>query len=123
PLFPETVRRRAGLVRHAVHHLLRSRDPGALKFDRCAATDGPYFVAGLGPSFWSALLQALDPENLPGWTPATAAGLARLRLADWPAHARPGTIYTRVAQLYARWRAAAPALAPLPPGPLPAPGP
>src|SRR5207248_224484 len=59
--------RRAGVVRHALSHLLRCPDPLPQKAERCLAPGGPYHVTGLGPSFWSALFQALDPVHHPAW--------------------------------------------------------
>lgn len=79
-LHADTLRRRAGVVRHALGHLLRGRDPLPTKLMRCLAPQGPYFVAGLGPAFWSALAQGLDPRRHPAWTPATLTGLHRLGL-------------------------------------------
>src|SRR5262245_29486608 len=80
PLHVETLRRRAGIVRHGLAYLLRGRDPLPVKAAACLSAKGTYHVAGLGPSFWSALLQALQPSRHPGWTPAILAGLDRLGL-------------------------------------------
>ena len=41
---------------------------------RIVSRHGAYHVAGLGPSFWSALLQGLYPTRHPGFTPATLVG-------------------------------------------------
>ena len=51
---------------------------------------GAYHVAGLGPPFWSALLQGLQPSRHPGWTPAVLLGLQRLGLARWRTGDGPG---------------------------------
>ena len=59
PLHVETLRRRAGIVRHGLAYLLCGRDPLPIKAAACLDASGAYHVAGLGPSFWSALLQAL----------------------------------------------------------------
>src|SRR5262249_42387173 len=75
PLHLEALRRRAGFLRHGLAYLLRGRDPLPLKAANCLAAGGAYHVAGLGPRFWSALLQGLRPALLPAWTPATLAGL------------------------------------------------
>jgi hypothetical protein len=101
PLHFEVLRRRAGVVRHALGHLLRSGDPLARKAERCLDPMGPYHVAGLGPSFWSALFQGLDPVHHPAWTPATEMGLQRLGLARRPAHAGPGPVYASILGVYA----------------------
>jgi hypothetical protein len=110
PLHGAVVRRRAGLVRHALAHLVRSPDALALKGRRCLGVDGPYHVAGLGPAFWTALLQALDPGRPAAWTPATAVGLRRLRLARWPAHAAAAEIYAAHLRACAAIQAHEPAL-------------
>src|SRR5437899_9675620 len=57
PLHRETLRRRAAIVRHGLGHLLRGADPLPRKAERCLAAGGPYHVSGLGPAFWSALIQ------------------------------------------------------------------
>src|SRR5947209_7219696 len=80
PLHAETLRRRIDLVRHGIAHLLRSRDPLPVRLDRCLSSTGTYFVAGLGPAFWSAIAQALDPQRHAAWTSFTLMGLRRLGL-------------------------------------------
>jgi hypothetical protein len=109
-LHPEIVALRAGIVRHALGHLLRSVDPLPLKLERCLAADGPYHVAGLGPAFWSALAQALDPERHPAWLPAVEAGLRRLGLAPWRASDGPAAVYAGLRRAYDRLRVLAPGL-------------
>src|SRR5437588_171255 len=71
PLHAETLGRRVRLARHGLNHLLHGGDPLPVRLDRCARSDGPYAVPGLGPTFWAAVAQATDPDRLPGWTPAT----------------------------------------------------
>ena len=71
---------RAGIVRHALTYLLHGRDPLPVKAAACLEVPGAYHVAGLGPSFWSAVLQALAPSRHPSWTPDTLTGLERSRL-------------------------------------------
>src|SRR5262245_31437979 len=93
PLQLAALQRRAGLVRHGLAHLLRSPGPLPQKAERVLAPGGAYHVPGIGPAFWSALFQALDPVRHPAWLPATVAGLRRLGLARWPAEARPGAVY------------------------------
>lgn len=108
-LHTDALRRRAGVVRHALGHLLRGRDPLPTKLARCLASQGPYFVAGLGPAFWSALAQALDPLRHPAWTPTTLAGLHRLRLLRRRA-AEPARIYADLLDACARIQRQAPRL-------------
>jgi MoxR-like ATPase len=103
PLHATRLRRRAGTVRHALSHLLRCPDPLPRKAERCLAPDGPYQVAGLGPSFWSALIQSLDPQHLPAWTPAVRFGLQRLGLG-------PSDGYADLLDIYRRLQALAPDL-------------
>jgi 5-methylcytosine-specific restriction protein B len=112
-LHPEVPARRAGIVRHALGHLLRCPDPLTVKLERCLAPDGPYHVAGLGPAFWSALGQALDPEQDPAWLPAVEAGLRRLGLAPWRPSDTPSTVYGQLLRTYGRLRALAPGLSAL----------
>ncbi|MDB5312291.1 MAG: hypothetical protein JWO38_6493 [Gemmataceae bacterium] len=48
-----------------------------------------YAVPGLGPTFWAAVVKALDPARLPFWSPAVEAGLTRLGLLpELPADTR-----------------------------------
>jgi MoxR-like ATPase len=109
-LHADTVRRCAGLVRHALSYILHGRDPLATKIERCLAADGPYRVPGLGRSFWSAIWQALDHVQHPAWTPTIEAGLRRLGLARWHPQARPGRIYSALRETYAELREQAPGL-------------
>src|SRR5262245_15097305 len=99
-LHAESLRRRAEIVRHALAHLSRSSDTIAAKAEHCLAPGGPYRVAGLGPAFWSALFQALDPQRNPGWTLAVQAGLRRLGLARWRAADGPGRVYAALLDAY-----------------------
>jgi uncharacterized protein (DUF2461 family) len=102
PLHVATLCRRAGFLRHGLAHLLRCPDPLARRAERFLAPGGPYFVTGLGLSFWSALFQALDPTRLPSWTPAIALGLERLGLSWRTAPDGPGEAYAALLDLY--WR-------------------
>ncbi len=113
PLHIETLRRRAGVVRHALTYLLRGRDPLPIKAASCLNVSGAYHVAGLGPSFWSALLQAVSPMRHPGWTPAILAGLERLGLATWQCGDDAETIYAALLSAYEQIQAQEPALSAL----------
>lgn len=106
PLHGETLDRNAGLVRHALTHLLRGKDPLPVKLANCVAANGPYHVPGLGPAFWSALAQSLDPVRNPAWTAPVVAGLARLGLA------KPGTSpsYAALLDAYQKFRDLTPTL-------------
>jgi MoxR-like ATPase/uncharacterized protein (DUF2461 family) len=100
PLHPQTLRQRIGLVRHGLAALLRGRDPLPAKVQACLAANGPYHVPGLGPQFWSALLQALHPMQHPGWTAAILEGARRLGLFRRGPGASPATIYGDLQQCY-----------------------
>jgi 5-methylcytosine-specific restriction enzyme B len=102
PLHAETLRCRAGVLRYALGYLLRGRDELAQKAHNVLAVNGPYRIAGLGPMFWSALFQGLNPQAHPGWTPATMRGLRRLGLADWSASDPPGAVYAALRRIYQR---------------------
>ncbi len=108
PLHAETVRHRAGFLRHALSYLLRGCDSSPLKMEACLAPTGAYHVLGLGPSFWSALLQGLAPGRQPGWLPETLAGLRRLGLARWPAGAGPAGTYGGLLEAHAAIRSLCP---------------
>jgi hypothetical protein len=113
PLYAETLRRRAGVVRHGLAYLLRGRDPLPVKAAACLSASGPYHVAGLGQPFWSALLQGLQPARHPGWTPAILAGLHRLGLARWRRGDGPEVVYAALLSAYAHIQAREPALSAL----------
>jgi MoxR-like ATPase len=85
PLHVETLLQRAGLVRHALNHLLHGGDPLAQRLEQCCRPTGAYYVAGLGPSFWSAIVQGLHPKQILACTPAILLALERLGLAAEPA--------------------------------------
>jgi MoxR-like ATPase/uncharacterized protein (DUF2461 family) len=113
PLHLETLRKRAGFVRHAVVHLVRGKAPLQERLQACLSPTGAYRVAGLGPAFWSALVQGLSPARHPGWTPATRTGLDRLGL-DRPAPAAgPAGVYSSLLAVHGRIRSAAPELSAL----------
>lgn len=79
-LHPDLFTRRVRYVRHALNHLFRATDPLPDRIARCVTPGEAYFVPGLGPGFWSALLASTDPELAPVWSPATESGLLRLGL-------------------------------------------
>ena len=92
PLHTETLRRRAGFVRHGVGYLLRGTDQLPLKVENLLSPAGAYHVPGLGAAFWSALVQATQPSRLPCWTADTLAGLHRLGMARWRTGTGPGAV-------------------------------
>lgn len=113
PLHTETLRRRAEIVRHGLNHLLYGADSLFRKAERCLAADGPYHVNGLGPSFWSALIQGIDPAKHAAWTPGVVAGLARLGLVCWKPEDSPGSVYAAIQEAYAEIRNREPLLSAL----------
>jgi hypothetical protein len=113
PLHSDTLRRRVPFVRHALAYLLRGLDGAAGKMEACLSPSGAYQVPGLGPSFWSAVLQGLNPARHPGWTPETLAGLRRLGLARWGRGAGPAAVYAGLLDAHARVRARQPGLSAL----------
>src|SRR5262249_40307774 len=113
PLHRETVLRRAGFLRHGLAFLLRGRDPLPAKVEACLAPAGAYHVAGLGPQFWSALLQALQPSRHPGWTPEVLQGLRRTGLLRHHDGARPAVINAELCAAYARIQTLQPGLSAL----------
>jgi 5-methylcytosine-specific restriction enzyme B len=104
PLHADTLRNRIGHVRHAMIHLLRGRDTPSARLDAVLSPTGAYHVAGLGPSFWSAVLQASNPAVLPGWTSEILKGFHRLNNPRTPAN-MPGAIYEHLIAFYDSVRA------------------
>jgi 5-methylcytosine-specific restriction enzyme B len=102
PLHADTLHRRIELVRHGIAHLVRSRDPLPVRLGRCVAPAGTYYVAGLGPAFWTMVVQAIDPERCPAWTVCTLAGLTRLGLARWHSGDGATAIYSALLATYRR---------------------
>src|SRR5262245_56160726 len=80
PLFAATLRRQAASVRRGVEHLLGSRDSLPVRIHRCLNREGAFAVSGVGPAFWSAVAQSIDPSRLPAWTREIVRGARRLGL-------------------------------------------
>lgn len=108
PLHAERLPRRARVIRHALGHLRHARDPLPQRLDSCLRADGSWWIAGLGPSFWSALAVGLDPLRHASWTPDVVSGARRLGLLDVSPHERPGTIYAALLDAGRRIRALIP---------------
>jgi hypothetical protein len=102
PLHGATLDRRAGIVRHGIVALLHGRDSLPARLEQCLTPGRPYFVPGLGPSFWSALAQAIDPDRHPGWTPAIEMGARNLGLARWAPGSGAAILYGRLLEVYGR---------------------
>jgi hypothetical protein len=80
PFFGTSLRRHAGRIRRGVEHLAQSADEIAVRINRCLNRKGVFAVPGVGPAFWSAIAQSLDPLRLPAWTPEIVKGARRLGL-------------------------------------------
>lgn len=80
PLFGASLTRNLECIRAGLTHLLESRDGIAVRLNRCLARSGVFAVAGLGPAFWSAVAQSLDPLRHPSWTREIVQGARRLGL-------------------------------------------
>lgn len=74
------VDRRGRFLRHALNHLMRGQDPLPDRLARCLTPGATYTVPGLGPTFWSAVVKAIDPDRHPWWCPLIESGLLRLGL-------------------------------------------
>ena len=110
PLHCATVARRGRFLRFGLNHLLSGTDSPGVKLDRCVPPKGPYFQAGFGMQFWTAILQATDPARFPAWTPNTATAMARLKLGKRSARETPGQQYARLFVLADELRASEPTM-------------
>src|SRR5438552_1693097 len=81
PLFIEAMTRHQWRVRRGVEHLFESADALPIRMQRCL-NEGIFAVPGLGPAFWSAIAQAIDPLRLPAWTAAIVRGARRVGLVE-----------------------------------------
>ncbi len=72
--------REGRFLRHAFAHLLRGQDPLPERLARCVTPGAAYHIAGLGPAFWSAVVRAANPTEMPLWCPALERGLQALGL-------------------------------------------
>jgi len=89
---------------------LRCADPLPRKMERVLAPDGPYRVPGLGPAFWSAVFQGLDPLRHPAWLSVIEAGVLRLGLTRRRSTDGPGRVYASLLDAYGMLRSLEPAL-------------
>ena len=103
-----TVAGRAGFLRHAVSHLLNGSESAPQRLAACLSAGCAYRVPGLGPSFWSGLLQAQSPGRYPGWTPDIQTGLERLLGRDRHDAPSPAEVYGELLDLHARIRSTRP---------------
>lgn len=96
PLHCDTVTRRVRFLRHGLNHILNGTDPVGTRLDRCVLPNGPYFQPGFGLQFWSAVLQATEPDRYPGWTPHSRLAMTRLNLWKRSNRDTPGQQYNRL---------------------------
>ncbi|MCE9562306.1 MAG: DUF2461 family protein [Planctomycetes bacterium] len=75
---PDVFRREVGFLRHALSHLFRGHDALPERLSRCVTPGEAYHVPGIGPGFWSAMLQVSAAGPL--WCPAVERGLRALGL-------------------------------------------
>ncbi len=106
PFHRNTVQQRANFIRHGLAHLLHCREPISLKLEACVSPSGCYRVAGLGPTFWSAVVQGVTPGRFAAWTLATQRGANRL--AECGTDHRPSRFYADLLELHGRLRLLAP---------------
>ncbi len=102
PLQRMTCERHVGILRHAVDHLVRSNDSLPTKAGHVLDSKGPYHVPGLGLSFWSALLQAIDPTTCPGNNRAIVQGMERVGLLESQQLSQPIELYGAQMHAYAK---------------------
>jgi len=98
PLYYKAFSTHAELCRTTLRYLVESDDALTAKVDALLASDGAYRVTGLGKTFWSVMLMALDPDHNPSWTGKTENALKALGMARWNRGDRPGQVYARIAE-------------------------
>jgi hypothetical protein len=106
----DVIDRHADRLRRGATQFLDAPTPAARRLDECLVPGGALFVPGLGPAFWSAVLQALSPGAAPAWTPDVVAGLARLAMWLPGAGAAPAVFYAALSLAYAEIRRQAPGM-------------
>ena len=97
-MFYKAFTTRVELSRSILQYLAESDDPAPAKVDALLTPDGRFSVVGtgLGKSFWSILLMALDPAHNPNWNNKTENALKVLGIARWGRGDTPGQVYQRI---------------------------
>ncbi len=95
---PALIAGRVSFLRHALNHLVRGADPLPDRLTRCVTPGEAYFVAGVGPGLWSAVVAS---DRVPRWCPAVERGLLRLGLL----REVPGDTRTRFDAVCRAWEA------------------
>ena len=98
PLYYKAFSTRVDLCRTTLRYLLESDESVSAKVDALVGPEGRFRGTGLGKSFWSMLLMALDPAHNPPWTNKTEKALRLLGMARWVPSDTPGQTYSRIAQ-------------------------
>lgn len=96
PLRYRAVETAPNRVRQALLRLLDTEIELADRVDLVLQPRSPLYQPGLGKSFFSPLLQALDPTRNPLWNNRTEAGLRRLGMQRWKGTDTPGSRYTAI---------------------------
>lgn len=97
PMYYKAIVHHPSQVRTALRYLLDSKDDLKTKADSLLAADGAHHIVGLGKSFWSLFLMALDPARNPYWNNKTEQALRDLGMANWASQDSPGEVYCQVA--------------------------
>ena len=98
PLYYKAFSTRVDLCRTTLRYLLESDESASAKVDALLGPEGRFRGTGLGKSFWSVLLMALDPALNPPWTNKTEKVLKLLGMARWVRSDTPGQIYSHIAE-------------------------
>lgn len=98
PLYYKAIANHPSQVREALRYLLQSDDDIVAKTNALRQRDGPHYRKGLGKSFWSFFLMALDPSKNPYWNNKTEDALDALGMARWSSSDSPGEVYLSVAE-------------------------
>lgn len=96
PLRYRAIEQAPNRVRQALLRLLDTDIELADRVDLVLQPRSPLYQAGLGKSFYSPLLQALDPDRHPFWNNRVEAGLRTLGMQRWKAADTPGSRYLAI---------------------------
>jgi len=100
PMYYKAIVNHHDEVQAAVQYILESDDDPVTKIANLRESDGEHFRKGLGKSFWSLLIMALDPDNNPYWNNKTEMALKSLGMDYWGKGAKAGEKYQAVIKAY-----------------------
>ena len=83
PMFYKTFANHPEEIHAAFRYLLHSEDDLGKKVSAVLDKDGPHRIGGLGISYWSVIIRAMDPENYARWTQKTEKALSDLGMDYW----------------------------------------